>query len=53
MQNGKRPTREQRKILNANNYDANDWLYIKTGNKNTTLIFKHRVTGEVIELQAE
>ena len=53
MQGGKKPNRQQRKILNDNNYDANDWLYIKTGNKNTTLIFKHRSTGEVIELPAE
>lgn len=44
MQNGRKPTREQKKVLSANKMETRDWLYIKQAGP--CLVFRHRQTGE-------
>ena len=51
MQGGRNPNRFQKKLLNKNGKDGREWLYIKITQDNK-LIFKHKETGEVIELSA-
>ena len=41
---GKVPTRQQRKIIEANKLDPRDWLVMK--NPTGELHIKHRTTGE-------
>ena len=48
MQNGKKPTREQKKLLTENKLDPKNWLYIKDAK--TSLVFRDRSTGEEIAL---
>lgn len=48
MRKGCNPNREQKKLLVKNKKHWEEWLYIT---QNTTkFIFKHKTSGEVIEL---
>lgn len=48
MQGGKRPTRSQKKLLERNGYDCNDWSYIKVQSDadGVKLIFKKKTPDD-------
>lgn len=48
MRKGRNPNREQKELLVKNKKNWEDWLYITQST--TTFTFKHKETGEVIEL---
>lgn len=48
MRKGQNPNREQKELLVKNKKDWSQWLYIKQSLD--TFTFKHKETGEVIEL---
>lgn len=48
MRKGCNPNREQKELLNKNKKNWEDWLY--TTQTPTTFKFRHKTSGEVIEL---
>lgn len=48
MRKGCNPNREQKELLNKNKKNWEDWLYI--AQTTATFTFKHKTSGEVIEL---
>lgn len=44
MKNGKKPTYEQRKIIQAAGLDAHDWLVVKDTSTDMVLVHKHSNT---------
>lgn len=64
MAKGKKPTAEQRKILERNSYDPHHWFYTgqrvigesgykrlgKDENKSTFLVFRNKITDQEIQL---
>lgn len=48
MRKGCNPNRKQKELLVKNKKNWKDWLYITQST--TTFTFKHKETGEVIEL---
>lgn len=47
MKNGKKPTYEQRKLIQAARLDSHDWLVVK--DTSTELVLVHRYTDKTIK----
>lgn len=51
MKNGKKPTREQRKLLLENDFDTYDWLVVK--DTPSRMVVSHRDTGEIATIEKD
>lgn len=48
MKGGKNPNRNQKKLLESNGKNCDEWLFIQM--KDGAYIFRHKTTNEVITL---